>query len=163
MCYAIYHYPLIYFLPVNSLNPFVAALFSLLLFCFIQNMFTWSTIGLGKEKDGLFYLQHNSGNPSFFNSAFSAISIKAPSTEIWHYRLGHPSQPRLALLQSLIPSVSLHSNNICIVCPMAKQRKLSFPVSHTCTESLFDIIRYDIWGPFSVNSINGSRFFSYNC
>jgi Flp pilus assembly protein protease CpaA len=25
-------------------------------FCFIQNMFTWSTIGLGKEKDGLFYL-----------------------------------------------------------------------------------------------------------
>jgi transposase InsO family protein len=42
---------------------------------------------------------------------------------------------------------------------MAKQRKLSFPVSHTCIESLFDIIRCDIWGPFSINSINGSRFF----
>jgi hypothetical protein len=57
-------------------------------FCFIQNMFSWSTIGLGNEKDGLFYLQHISGNPSLFNSTFSAISIKAPSTEIWHYRLG---------------------------------------------------------------------------
>jgi hypothetical protein len=128
-------------------------------FCFIPNMFTWLTIGLGKEKDGLFYLQHNSGNPSLLNSGFSAISIKAPSTEIWHYRLGLPSQPRLALLQSLIPNVSLHSNNICTVCPMAKQCKLSFLVSHTCTESSFDIIHCDIWGPFSVNSINGSRFF----
>jgi hypothetical protein len=45
------------------------------------------------------------------------------------------------------------------LCPMAKQHKLSFPVSHSCNESSFDIIHCDIWGPFSVNSIIGSQFF----
>jgi hypothetical protein len=107
-------------------------------------MFTRLTIGLGKEKDWLFYLQHNSDNPSLLNSTFSTVSIKAPSTEIWHYQLGHPSQPRLALLKSLIPNPSLHSNNIYIVYPMAKHHKISFPVSHTCTECSFDIIQCDI-------------------
>jgi hypothetical protein len=117
------------------------------------------TIGLGKERAGLFYLQLNSDSQFPFSSAFSALSIKAPSTDAWHYRHGHPSQPRLALLNPLISNVCSNSNNICAVCPLAKQDKLPFLVSHTCTKSPFDIIHCDIWGPLSVNTINGSRFF----
>jgi hypothetical protein len=128
-------------------------------FCFIQNMFPWLTIGLGKEKGGLFFLQNNSDFTSAFRSSFTAVSVKAPSTDVWHYRLGHPSQSRLDLLKPLLPNVPLHSNKTCTVCPSAKQRKLSFPVSVSCTKSPFDIIHCDIWGPFSVNTINGSRYF----
>lgn len=92
-------------------------------------MFTWLTIGLGKEKGGLFYLQNNPDFTSVFRSSFSIVSIKAPSTDVWHYRLGHPSQSRLDLLKPLLPNISLHSNNTCTVCPLAKQHKLPFPVS----------------------------------
>jgi len=128
-------------------------------FCFIQSMSTWLTIGLGKERAGLFYLQHNSDSSLPHGSSFSATSIKAASTDVWHYRLGHPSQSRLALLHTLLPVSCSNSNNICAVCPLAKQRKLPFPVSQSSSLSPFDLIHCDIWGPFSVNTINGSRFF----
>jgi hypothetical protein len=55
------------------------------------------------------------------------------------------------------------------VCPLAKQHKLSFPVSSSKSNfvfdivfflnSVFDIVHCDICGPFSIESINGSRFF----
>ena len=47
---------------------------------------------------------------------------------IWHFRLGHPS------FNNMLPSV-LHSFfgvciDGCIVCPLAKQRRLSFPFNN---------------------------------
>jgi len=42
---------------------------------------------------------------------------------------------------------------------MAKQRHLPFPVSTNASQCPFDLVHVDIWGPFSVQSINGSRFF----
>jgi hypothetical protein len=42
---------------------------------------------------------------------------------------------------------------------MAKQHRLPFPVSTTESQCPFDLIHVDIWGPFSIKSINGSQFF----
>jgi hypothetical protein len=42
---------------------------------------------------------------------------------------------------------------------MAKQHKLSFPVSTSVSQFPFDLVHCDIWGPLATKSINGSIFF----
>jgi hypothetical protein len=85
--------------------------------------------------------------------------VKSVLADIWHYRLGHISNSRISLLHSLVPSIECNSNDVCVVCPLARQRKLSFPVSKSMSSAVFDMIHCDLWGPFSVQSINGSRYF----
>jgi hypothetical protein len=135
-------------------------------FCFIQSLYHWRTIGVAKEDAGLFYLQNNKVStsdqdislPSFLQHT-SLSSIKQPSHDVWHYRLGHPSASRLNLLHAYIPDITCKSDSICPICPMAKQHKLPFPISTSISNSPFDLIHCDIWGPLATNSINGSSFF----
>jgi hypothetical protein len=134
-------------------------------FCFIQNLLTWKTIGLGEEKSGLFHLimqaDHalHSASITSTDHASSSLPFKDASNDVWHFRLGHISTSRINLLHSLVPAIECNPKAVCSVCPLAKQRKLSFPVSSSKSNSVFDIVHCDIWGPFSVESINGSRFF----
>jgi hypothetical protein len=55
--------------------------------------------------------------------------------------------------------MSCKQNEICPICPLAKQHKLPFPVSVSISEFLFDLLHYDVWGPIATSSINGSKFF----
>ena len=92
------------------------------------------------------------------NSCISAVD----KTSLWHCRLGHPSPQRLALLQSLVPDIITCNNNksfYCFVCPLAKQKMLSFPTSISSSTLCFDLIHVDIWSPYSTPSLNGSKYF----
>jgi hypothetical protein len=61
----------------------------------------------------------------------------------------------------LIPELShvKHNNQVCTICPLAKQKRLPFPISTSQSNSSFDIVHADIWGPFSEPSLNGSKYF----
>ena len=76
---------------------------------------------------------------------------------IWHQRLGHPS---LVKMQH-IPGISLPKSSLdhCRVCHMAKQKNLPFTSHNNLSDSPFDLIHLDTWGPFSVESIDGYRYF----
>jgi hypothetical protein len=125
-------------------------------FCFIQSLLDWMTIGVGRQQGGLFYLLHK---PLFHSAQVYFVSIKDVSTDLWHYRLGHLSNSRMKLFVNFIPSVSCNSESICTVCPLAKQHRLPFSSSTSVSQSLFDMIHCDIWGPFAVKSNNNSFFF----
>jgi hypothetical protein len=136
--------------------------------CFIQNLLTWKTIGLGREKSGLFHLllpesrRHSSAVKTSIpiRANVSALSpFKNSVSDIWHFRLGHISNSRIKLLHDSIPAISCNPFTICTVCPLAKQRRLVFPVSSSNSNSVFELIHCDIWGPFAVSSINGSHYF----
>jgi hypothetical protein len=116
------------------------------------------TIGVGEERGGLFYLIKPTSK-SFAKSRVSLASIKNPSTNLWHFMLGHLSTPRLRLLHNLLPSISIDSNKVCKVCPLAKQKRLHFPISNKVSKAPFDIVHVDIWGPFSTQYTNGSHYF----
>jgi hypothetical protein len=126
----------------------------------------WRTIGVAKEEAGLFYLllgNEVSSNtlayvPSFHKHV-SFNSIKEPSCDLWHYRLGHPSNSRIRLIQSIVPAISCKQNEICPICSLAKQHKLPFPISVSISEFPFDLLHCDVWGPMATSSINGSKFF----
>jgi hypothetical protein len=141
---------------IKSLN---CCLIFLANFCFIQSLLDWMTIGVDRQQGGLFYLLHK---PLFHSAQVCSVSIKDVSTDLWHYRLGHLSNSMVKLLVNFIPSVSCNSESICTVCPLAKQHRLPFSSSTSVSQSLFDMIHYDIWGPFAVKSNNNSFFF-YHC
>jgi hypothetical protein len=127
---------------------------------------------MGRVKAGLYHLLHNlesfNGSTSSplassiksvsFASVFNSVSIKVPA-HVWHFRMGHLSDSRFNLLKHVICDCTSHSNKDCSICPLAKQHKISFPVSTTHSTQIFELIHYDIWGPFSSLSSKGSKFF----
>ncbi|KAG2682828.1 hypothetical protein I3760_10G002200 [Carya illinoinensis] len=103
---------------VHSTN---CAVFFLNKSCIIQDPCAWRTIGLGEQRDGLYYLlPYKTSTPDLIdasvssvfsnsNNAFSASSIPAPlvsspqTLDMWHYRLGHPSNARQCFHYKFIP------------------------------------------------------------
>ena len=47
----------------------------------------------------------------------------------------------------------------CTVFPLAKQKRLSFPFNNKMCDSPFDLVHMDVWGPFSVPTLAGHRYF----
>ena len=146
-------------------------------YCFIQDLQPWKMIGFGRNQGGLYTLQSSLPDslPSCVSNALSKLSPSFPTiialnscdvnfvdtTSLWHCRLGHPSTKRLDLLQSVVPTIiSCNNKNFdCSICPLAKQKRLSFPISTSHSSACFDLIHVDIWGPYSTPSLNGSRYF----
>ena len=92
-------------------------------------------------------------------AAVAAIS-SVPSLALWHVRLGHASSSRVQQLTSrgLLGSVSTE-NFDCVSCQLGKQPVLPFNTSESISTDIFDLIHSDVWGPSSVSSIGGSRYF----
>jgi hypothetical protein len=76
-------------------------------------------IGLGEKRGGLFHLLQPASKFSTNPSVNYAV-LKTSSTDLWHFRLGHVSNSRISMLHKLVPFISVDSNKICNICPMAK-------------------------------------------
>ena len=75
-------------------------------------------------------------------------------------RLGHVSDNKLHALHSCIPDLhAFHSNKTCVLCPIAKQKRLPFPSFNHISENAFDLIHCDVWGPFAKFTHDGYRYF----
>ncbi|CAL2277125.1 unnamed protein product [Prunus armeniaca] len=117
----------------------------------LHDVDTKKTIGLGKHFDGLYYLTPTQ-NPHL------ATHVRRTSM-LWHQRLGHPSSTPLHSLSKTIPEIMFHSEQICDVCPLAKQTRLPFTSSSIKTVAPFDLIHCDIWGPHNTRTHSGARYF----
>ena len=60
--------------------------------------------------------------------------------------------------KGLLGSIST-KNFDCISCQLGKQPALPFNTSESISIDIFDLIHFDVWGPSSVSSIGGSRYF----
>lgn len=79
-----------------------------------------------------------------------------------HYRLGHLSFQRLTLLRD---QLHLFCNKYkdsrlvqCDVCPLAKQKRLSFTSNNHTSPNPFDLVHCDTWGPYHVPIHSGYRY-----
>ncbi|XP_075665797.1 uncharacterized protein LOC142635544 [Castanea sativa] len=141
----------------------------------------WKMIGLVKRQGGLYTLQCTGSVtlPSFVSEVLSKLSSflcnKSVNTcnldssnnditsnnvvRLWHYRLGHPSSQRLALLNAIVPKLN-SCNNIksfdCYVYALAKQHKLPFPISTSVSLSCFDLVSIKV-----LRIDNGPEFALY--
>ena len=90
-----------------------------------------------------------------------AQANKVITDELWHRRLGHPSNQALSSLSTIISEVVGSSNHkeFCDVCLRAKQTRLSFNFSENKAAKPFDLVHCDIWRPYFVKSFYGANYF----
>ncbi|RVW64439.1 hypothetical protein CK203_061718 [Vitis vinifera] len=119
-------------LPLNS----AATLKNVLGVPSFKDLTTRTTIGLGEQRDGLYYLVAlASEKPKTQTPSAAATSCRSPSSQVtsstalWHRRLGHLSSSRLDFMAKHLLNFPFQSNNACDVCALAKQRRLPFSVS----------------------------------
>ena len=135
---------------------------------------------MGEVHDGLYLLQQNpsdactspinssSSFQSLFNFVFKSVLNKSQSpvinnvvvpSSLWHLGLGHPSDAKLSSLKNVLSDVVCTFNKECEICPLAKHKRLPFPFLNHISEFPFDIVHCDIWGPYSVPTIDGHKYF----
>ncbi|XP_074313409.1 uncharacterized protein LOC141648580 [Silene latifolia] len=105
--------------------------------CLIQDRSLRTTIGAGELRDGLFWISAGTRTSAVHNVS------QHGSFDIWHRRLGHPSEK----VVKSIPSLSrLHSNKdlICDICHYAKQHRHSFSSNNKRASDLFELIHCDL-------------------
>ena len=121
--------------------------------CAIQDLRSGSLIGAGERKDGLYY----------FRRIPTVCAVTVPEIsdfELWHHRLGHPSDRVVKLVPAISYSTSRKKlNKACEVCPQAKQKRDSFPVSDSKASRIFELIHCDLWGPNKIPSSCGAHYF----
>ena len=123
----------------------------------IQDLTSLKRIGLAEAVDGLYVM--NCPDSTLLPHPASTCMCTS-IIDRWHFRLGHPFQNKLTLLKSAFPYISSSKcNDSCSICPLAKQRKLPYSLSNNKSECMFELIHIDIWGPLSVTSVYGHRYF----
>jgi transposase InsO family protein len=89
---------------------------------------------------------------------------KSSKLDLWHFRLGHTSYSNLQFVKdfvsvgSSICNIQDHSNH-CTVCPLAKQKRLSFPTHNKMDSVAFSLIHCDVWGPIPTPTVDGFKYF----
>ena len=130
-------------------------------FCFIQELSSWKMIGIGEVHNGLYLLQRsdciNSSSLADhllkhksdplkhkFGHSFSLVNSVTNMPRVWHFRLGHPSMNKLLSLQDSL-FVSFDScDDVCNICPKAKQKRLPFPFNNNFSSFAFNLVHVDI-------------------
>lgn len=122
--------------------------------CVIQDHQTRKQIGTGERRDGLYFFKQ----PSTVHAITVDGSCSSSSVELWHRRLGHPSEKVVKSLPFFRNSSDkLHKP--CDICPRAKQTRDSFPISDNKASRIFELIHCDLWGPYHTVSSCGARYF----
>jgi hypothetical protein len=75
-------------------------------------------------------------------------------------RLGHVSAHKHAMLHKQYSCIGSPKHALpCYVCQMSRMKRLPFSDSMTKSNSVFDLIHLDIWGPMPQPSMDGDRYF----
>ena len=128
--------------------------------CIMQDLSKWRMIGLAEIESGIYHLRRpldQSNNKCLLPSSLVKSCIL--TSDLWHFHLGHISTSKINLLSNFDSSVTANSNFICQIYPLAKQKRLPFLLSKNKSSRAFQLVHIDIWGPFSVSSYSGYRFF----
>jgi transposase InsO family protein len=129
--------------------------------CIIQN-YQQKMIGSGRLINGLYYLEGIPSSVSLSSPNVSGIvctSVSIPQSALWHFRLGHASNSRLQIMQQMYPSIVLNKECVCDVCHLAKQKHLSYPLSHSHASKCLELLHMDIWGPYTTATMHGHKYF----
>jgi len=97
-------------------------------------------IGVGERRDGLYFF---SNLPQI-----KATKVDRPdSLNLWHQWLGHPSLKITKLLSLIDYKKTGLLDDHCDICLWSKQNQNKFSSSENKVFDMFELIRYDLWGP----------------
>ena len=118
----------------------------------VQDRTTRSLSGAGELRDGLYFFRRLPKFNAFFSN-------KDEIDDVWHQRLGHPSNGVL----DLIPVVGRsRENSVCEICVKAKHCREVFHGSDNKSDEVFHMIHVDLWGPYRSPTLCNSFYFLTN-
>ncbi|XP_019251379.1 PREDICTED: uncharacterized protein LOC109230324 [Nicotiana attenuata] len=121
-----------------------------------RDLWNGKVMGIGKERGGLYVLR---GLTNRINALNAVIKTSRDSSEVWHNRLGHPSASVMRHVVGLNNKNSEVSHENCLICPLAKQTRLKFPLSKSRTEISFHLLHMDLWGPCKIATLDKKHYF----
>ncbi|KAH0762701.1 hypothetical protein KY290_018774 [Solanum tuberosum] len=139
--------------------------------CFLQGPSMKRPLALGDVKEGLYQLQFSSQLskkrvqnralsaqiPSLVSFSNSVVIQKDSDVKLWHHRLGHLPLSAMKYIRSF--AFNCIPNCYCDICPLGRQSKLHFPISEIKSNSIFELIHVDTWGPYKSPTYNGFKYF----
>jgi hypothetical protein len=138
---------------------------------FIQDLPSGKVLYRGLSENGLYptHTHHSPFVPSVTTSSATASpSIQAflfsrNKWQLWHQRLGHPSDRVLiSALPSLSSCVSVNNKHIqhhCKHCLIGKMHKLPFVSSQFQSTQPLELVHSDVWGLAPITSSNGYKYY----
>lgn len=155
--------------------------------CFVKDLTTHDVLLQGYLKDGLYVFPDSQINLHCNNSfslnkgctlANSSTTCKLPvspkllfpacnvsstiaSFDVWHNRLGHPSDKVVStvLSQCNIKGITKSSTSVCSACCLGKLHKFPLPTSSTVHTFPLQLVYSDLWGPSPIPSSSGYRYY----
>lgn len=114
-----------------------------------QDRVTKRKIGEGFFLNDLYYIPTSSSFPKSF--LVDSVSQQL----LWHKRVAQPSSHVLSMM---FPNFCKSSID-CEACQVSKSTRLPFPISQSRSSRPFEIVHSDVWGPSSLESFDGYRFY----
>ena len=104
--------------------------------CQIQEKNSLRMIGQAEIQNGLYHLYVDEENNYVYTlhvDSFDTVN----NLDVWHCRMGHPSNRILDCLAKQYSYIHYNDKNICAPCHLAKQHKLPFLLSKTNSQNVF--------------------------
>ena len=121
--------------------------------CILQEKRTGRVIGTGTRHNGLWVINQK-------ESALAAV-VEAQEREIYllHYRLGHvPFENLNKFYPAMFKGVD-KNKLVCDACELGKHTRSTYPSIGLRSGEPFMMIHSDVWGPCSVTSLSGFKWF----
>ncbi|KAL2230672.1 UNVERIFIED_CONTAM: Retrovirus-related Pol polyprotein from transposon RE1 [Sesamum indicum] len=138
--------------------------------CIVQDPQTSEVKAVGRQRGRLYILEkrpptHMQNGPKFSTQIEENIPAAMCNLNkcndkndevLWHNRLGHPNP-------NVLNHMKICTNNAineikCEVCPLAKLHRKPLSLSVSKTDSIFELIHVDIWGPYRNYSIRNIEY-----
>lgn len=123
-----------------------------------QEKGTGRQLGTGTWRNGLWYLDKE-GMESALASLVGADKGAEAELLLQHQRMGHSSFSVLSILYPLLYEKADKQKLVCDACEFGKHTRSSYVSSGNRSANAFDMIHSDVWGPCSITSVNGYRYF----
>ncbi|KAJ0912392.1 putative RNA-directed DNA polymerase [Helianthus annuus] len=120
--------------------------------CYLQDSLTKKTLVIGRQCDGLYFC-----GESHVIACLGSNNVDM--NNIWHSRLGHPSEVVLNVLKNDLSLQKFDKSIPCEICHKSKQHREPFPLSDHKTKKLGELVHLDVWGPYRVKSKESCRYF----
>jgi histone deacetylase 1/2 len=121
---------------------------------FLVKDYSGTVLHRGYVSNGLYHFSTKNVPPQ----AFSSVRI---SFDQWHRRLGHAASQvvQRVLSSNKLLVYKIKSHFVCLDCQLAKSHALPFTNSTYVLKSPLDLIFTNVWGPASVASTTGARYY----
>ncbi|PPZ05609.1 hypothetical protein C5P41_24865, partial [Escherichia coli] len=114
--------------------------------------------------DGLYYLDNNDKhklNASDLNECNAMVKTNSSSKYIWHLRLCHVAEDRIAKLEKMgiLSSLGSEPTPTCESCLQGKMTRSPFVGQGLRAENILELIHSDVCGPFKEMARGGFHYF----